>query len=82
MNEKEAITSVIAIGENTHRYLEKIKELMYLEKTDVHDWKEMFEKSPDELKAFGEKASERARKDHDRDENLKTLIKIYKDITV
>ncbi len=42
---------------------------------------EMFEKSPDELKALGEKASERARKDHDRDENLKTLIKIYKDIT-
>ena len=42
---------------------------------------EMFEKSPDELKAFGEQASKRAREDHDRDNNLKTLIKIYKDIT-
>ena len=43
MNEKEAITSVVAIGENTHRYLEKIKERMTLEETDVRDWNEMFE---------------------------------------
>ena len=43
MNEKEAITSVVAIGANTHRYLEKIKELMTLEETDVSDWNEMFE---------------------------------------
>lgn len=43
MNEKEAITSVVAIGANTHRYLEKIKELMTLEETDVRDWNEMFE---------------------------------------
>lgn len=43
MNEKEAITSVVAIGANTHRYLEKIKELMTLEETDVLDWNEMFE---------------------------------------
>jgi len=43
VNEKEAITSVVAIGANTHRYLEKIKELMTLEETDVLDWNEMFE---------------------------------------
>ena len=43
MNEKAAITSVVAIGANTRKCLEKIKELMYLEKTDVHDWKEIFE---------------------------------------
>ncbi len=40
---KEAITSVVAIGAIAHRYLEKIKELMTLEETDVRDWNEMFE---------------------------------------
>lgn len=44
VNEKEAITSVVAIGVNTQRYLEKIQALMSLEEADVRDCDVIFER--------------------------------------
>lgn len=43
MNVKEAITSVVALGTNTQRYLEKIQDLMNLEEPDVRDCNLIFE---------------------------------------